>query len=273
MAPPCDIHSRSWRQGCTLRHTCLRPFPWLVRLGRGVGGRTVLDLLYVSVCYLSSTADSARTCICPVSLRVNLQTPHKHLFANILWYARSRFDPALDAVIRRLWLGFSKEHNPPPAHRNIPLVWSASYCTSNDAKDGDSTAALHLLLICFFLLFFFFYVACGSRIGGKLPGDGEVVHLLVSASAYVYGLRRTLGGNLCHFDAKNNQLVRIFVLSFDGVPIILVWQNVAVNLACVSLHLFTDGCGPSTMYICISLWTQSCQYTVFPGIRSFRIML
>jgi hypothetical protein len=61
-----------------------------------------------------------------------------------------------------------------------------------------------------------------SRIGGKRPGDSKASRLLVLASADVYGLRRVLGGNVCHFDANNIHVVRILSVSLNGSPISLI---------------------------------------------------
>lgn len=91
-----------------------------------------------------------------------------------------------------------------------------SYSASNGARDGDNTAALHLLLI------LFSYGSWFSQWWEASRGMAKSPHLLISASADVYGLRRILGGNLCRFDANNSHVVRISSVSVDGSPISLI---------------------------------------------------
>lgn len=242
---------------------------WLVQLAweRGGGRRNGPGSSSKCQCYLlvdGRSCSHLRFLVCP---RVTLQTPqrnfvHQHpVLRQIASRSRTRCrDPPAVAwsFTRNIIL-----------HRHIETSPDQpSYSASNGARDGDNTAALHLLLILFSNKWPLVLALVGS-----VQGDGKVSCLLVSASADVYGLRRVLGDNLCHFDANNSHVVRMFSVSVDGSSITLIWQNAAVSPTCVSLHLFTYSCGLPTMYVYLYHHSRVSTLYGVSRIRSFSFML
>lgn len=192
-------------------------FSWLVQVPweRGVGRRNGPGSSFKCQCYLLVDGRFCSHLRFPVCPQVTLQTPqrnfvHQHpVLRQIASRSRTRCrDPPAVAwsFTRNIIL-----------HRHIETSPDhPSYSASNGARDGDNTAALHLLLI------LFSYGSWFSQWWEASRGMAKSPHLLISASADVYGLRRILGGNLCRFDANNSHVVRISSVSVDGSPISLI---------------------------------------------------